>query len=731
MKHMLITVVTSCAILCAHAQFDPPQIIHEFPTNNYLFQLADFDGNGQYDVIFKNVIVYNQEDLGGTTVPHDFDVWFDPVDFNGDGLDDLISVKDLYLSNGLGEFEWAYIFEDLEYGDFVDVDLDGDIDVVSNGDSWYENLGDGNFMDHNSVFEEMNFRFMGDLDSDGLSDAISWNYFGTVTWNRQLTQGVFGPEEELLDFDSNSFEEEGFMFNIDFDGDGDQDIAYQTETDQFWWVENIGDEQFGDADPWITQDLKGLRKSDFDGDGDVDIILAKRSGCGLQYCENNGGISFPQNLHCIGDGTDGYGFIQSYDTDGDGLQEIFCTVDDTGAIDHFHNDGNWEVTRNLPLATGYSGANEFDIRELNGDGHPDICFWTDWSSHNGFTVSNIYQTGELEFSANQITTHVYEHADNIPSFGNLNEDPFLDAIVNVDDDELQVWLSNDQGYLELSQSTTAYNSVDNVVLADMDYDGDQDAMINQSAGCGAGLAAWENEGNGVFSSGFITTMCESDVLPLDMDGDNDLDFVLPYGVVFEQLSLTEFEAINVSSMSSIQYVDLNDDGLPDLLGFGPNEVEIEWNQGDLNFSEPQQVFSAGDDYVLNILTMDADADGDFDILLNTLAGLVLIENLSAGEFSGGSSINIELEGVFRSGDIDADGDEDIVVKDDEFIFLITNNTLIVEIIVDVNEDGVVSIEDLLDLIADLGCQGDDCLGDLDGDGFVSILDLLEFLTVYP
>lgn len=49
---------------------------------------------------------------------------------------------------------------------------------------------------------------------------------------------------------------------------------------------------------------------------------------------------------------------------------------------------------------------------------------------------------------------------------------------------------------------------------------------------------------------------------------------------------------------------------------------------------------------------------------------------------------------------------------------------------DFNADGLIDVDDLLTLLGELGCQGDDCTTDLNEDGVVTIMDLLLFLELF-
>ena len=48
---------------------------------------------------------------------------------------------------------------------------------------------------------------------------------------------------------------------------------------------------------------------------------------------------------------------------------------------------------------------------------------------------------------------------------------------------------------------------------------------------------------------------------------------------------------------------------------------------------------------------------------------------------------------------------------------------------DLNEDGSVTVSDLLLVLAEFGCEGG-CESDIDGDGTVSVADLLALLAVF-
>ena len=62
--------------------------------------------------------------------------------------------------------------------------------------------------------------------------------------------------------------------------------------------------------------------------------------------------------------------------------------------------------------------------------------------------------------------------------------------------------------------------------------------------------------------------------------------------------------------------------------------------------------------------------------------------------------------------------------------LITDNSCIYNACFgDFNNDGVITVSDLLTMLASFGCD-EDCETDLSGDNVVSVADLLELLAIY-
>ena len=226
---------------------------------------VDLDNDGDLDILSAHVgqgELYKIENLGNGNFDNDVlindsvdFIWeVSSGDFNGDGYEDI-----LVSHPGNGRLVW---FKNDETGNFadlleiddidtwssqpVDIDGDGDLDVLSGGDiyddgvlSWYEN--------NNSVFGPANVI---DQRSGRIQKAIA----------------------------------------ADLDNDGDMDViaAVRAVEGEFIYFINNG---FGNFSPGISltaEVLNGwdLRAADMDRDGDLDILSASYSNSRVSWYEN-------------------------------------------------------------------------------------------------------------------------------------------------------------------------------------------------------------------------------------------------------------------------------------------------------------------------------------------------------------------------------------------------------------------------------------------------------------
>jgi hypothetical protein len=264
------------------------------------------------------------------------------ADLDGDTDTDLLwvssSVDDavLWMENrGGGTYGPAQIVGDEVDGPLApaadDVDLDGDIDVVTGASDgaglvWFENLGVGSFADAaivNDTLDAPTAVVTLDVDLDGDPDVVAASEVGEVlVWIENLGDGVFGP---AIEFDTAAADVTALLA-ADTDGDDDLDVVACSRTDEaIAAFENLGG-AFGPRT--VLVDLGAgpasvaVHVADLDGDGDGDLLAASSAGETLHWLEQLGGGAFApprgvaERLYSV--------WLNAADIDGDGAVDVLA-----------------------------------------------------------------------------------------------------------------------------------------------------------------------------------------------------------------------------------------------------------------------------------------------------------------------------------------------------------------------------------------------------------------------
>ncbi|MEZ4944244.1 MAG: FG-GAP-like repeat-containing protein [Cyclobacteriaceae bacterium] len=482
----------------------------------------------------------------------------------------------------------------------VDLDNDGDYDIVVGGNSpggayydmkVYENVGTNSnprFNDHDLVDAGLNFLNLSgqgspsfaDLNGDGLLDLIV---------------GVTGSVDRIQYFVNNG----GTTL-----GDGAEKITFTEQTGSWDNVAKTGNPFYG-----INSFLPGFDPVpfliDFDGDGDMDVFIGhdySNIGDGYQvhYYENDGSNNFTQVSWDQESNIVGYANYSA--------TPVFADIDQDGNLDFI------------------MGRQNGDVRFFKGD------------AAKNFTE----QTGPWDPIAK--TGNPFDGIDfgyqSAPAFADLDNDG-LNYFINQGNAvfEQQLKLDNPFNGITLFDNSTAY-------FADMDGDGDLDALLG---GKYDGAQYFINENNGfVRGEGIDNPFNDIDfsgdpVKPvlIDIDGDGDLDllnatyfediqFFQNNEGVYELQEVSPFSDINLDFDSTIDFVDIDNDGDFDLFVFADDGTAAFYrNTGDAEnpeFEAPTDptenpldasyIPELGTLFPYNLLArfVDVDNDGDFDIL---------------------------------------------------------------------------------------------------------------------
>jgi len=275
----------------------------------------------------------------------------------------------------------------------------------------------------------------------------------------------------------------------------------------------------------------------------------------------------------------------------------------------------------------------------------------------------------------------------------------------------RVWLNDGTGkFTDSGQKIGEWNGYD-VVMRDVDNDGDVDALVANSGA----VAMWSNNGAGTFSSR-VRTFGDSELGAYhfslgvgDLDGDGDLDIfmagccgavasgpggnwvMLPYNTVWLNDGQGNFldtgQRLRSLGSSAVAVGDLDGDG--DLDAFvgnssyqantsanpiGPQPDTVWLNDGSGQFADSGQQLGQADTYAVAL--GDLDGDGDLDALVGNNGPNEVWLNDSLGNFSdSGQAPGNSRTRFVALQDLDSDGDLDAVVGDDASVEVWLNDGL--------------------------------------------------------
>ena len=418
---------------------------------------------------------------------------------------------------------------------------------------------------------------------------------------------------------------------------------------------------------------------DFDGDGDLDIWAGLTSSefedLDALYLNDGQGqftyvdLDVTQNIFFTG--TDQ---LLSGDLDNNGSIDVIrvlrrSIVDPVG-IFVFKNDGNASFEEfELPIAFGKT-----ELADFNGDGFLDI-----WSMDNGLDIF-LNDGGGLFSNELKIETDVV--------FGNIDSLPINPILADIDQDgdvDIQVfdteyalprYLNNGDGTFSIPSVAVYFGSpgIQNGVFLDVDDDSDLDLWYGSDRLINSEIIKTNSQGGVDYSATRIDVIDNrvDDMVVDDFDHDGDLD-VVSIGALGIQLWLQaapdQFNVVAQPEISqSLGYSDLiamsdmNGDGHNDLVLAGNDGIKVALKQGKLGFGK---LTKWGDAVVRRFHVADINTDGFADMVFTDNSSQVglLTNNQNSGFIFEPLNFGSQLAYAIKSGDIDGDGDLDLVVQE--------------------------------------------------------------------
>ncbi len=562
------------------------------------------------------------------------------ADFDGDGLLDLALPVEATVRVLLNDGAFGFALQPpISAGGTVrdiaplDQDDDGDQDlVVLVGDTVLRLLlgdGQGGFGEPSEWFDAdcgrgpYSLETL-ELDGDGVEDVFVACQDGA--WAAALLgtgEPVLATGEEDTDFTQ--------LLSGDVDADGDIDVVLggNRHKDNHL-LRNDGSGTLTRESLWITQAAHRLALGDLDGDGDLDLASAHHQENDLLWIENTGEHWVEHSLEVWDDSYDSSYRITDglwiEDLDGDGAPEIISGSDRGLWLWPGHADGPDESDWAQDMV---QGLGQLLLEDLDGDGVPDAVIADD---DGWLTIRR--GAGDGSF-ASPAALYVQGSRMDLVVPGRLDGDDAVDlAVANPPGFDLYL---QDPGSGRFAQSgawehheNTHSSSFPAADLGDLDGDGDLDLVA----------------GN---------TYYRDELIVLLLDGAGGVD----------EARITQLtDGVTASSLQILR--DLDGDDAPDLLLDHHNQSRVRSVLNDGDGGMEAAWFGRPDREVSAMASGDFDGDYLLDLVVHGegLPELVFFQGLGDGSFSDGVDVAVEgkPDGLWAS-DLDRDGLDDLVFVD--------------------------------------------------------------------
>jgi cysteine-rich repeat protein len=647
---------------------------YRFSDEGFNAAVGDFDGDGDTDLVMT---------LGGNTIAvayNDGDgTYLDPVPWNS-----------TYALGGFGN---------IVAGDF---DGDGLLDVAGTHSaslvSWLRNTGRQTFEPAGEVESQIsNYNTVeirgADMDGDGDLDLVAVGR-GKVAPDH-LVVSVLKNTGETFDqlevVPTTSGVSLAFLAIADVDGNTSPDVvvAGQGYPHSVSVLTNGSNGQLTVANQVAFDgSLIAGTMGDFDGDGDADLAVVHNAGPVVAIAWNNGqgtfavaqkyplgdGYSSAQVAREVANSTETRGErLLAIDPDEDG--DVDLLVSDSSRLLLLRNDSPGQFHGPEFAATTPFGDTMI-AADLTADTTAELII-SSVGSYYGFNILRSNRDGTYVDAA----SYAVGASPIAVVVGDLDGDGEMDVVVsNESSNDVSVLKNLSDGRLGTEQRLSAGKKPNGSAIADLDGDGDGDiAVANRDSNS---VSVWRNDGNGLWTLASTITVGREPwaVGTGDLDGDGDVDLAVPCLIESVVTILDNDGSGTLGSPTlvpvgaaprGIEVIDIDEDGDLDLITPTAHGVSVVLNQGCGRFGTALSLFPGE---ARSLVVADFNGDKHPDLAVNLYGGtLAILLGSGDGQFTERRDFGSFYLPAIGAGDLDRDGDIDILGITEDGIAILLNN----------------------------------------------------------
>lgn len=603
-------------------------------------------------------------------------------------------------------------------------DLDGDLDldavvltlegahVLTNDKGSFEPLGGALLPIHSSTGDEEEDRvFLVDVDGDTDLDVFTFRNFHIGLFLNQGDATFADVSDSIPTLPGIKDADVG-----DLDGDGDLDALVVTSQQQSRLYRNDGAGGF--ALEFVNQPTyaSAVRLADVDGDGDLDAF----AGSAL-FCDPFLGCDAGHPSLAINDGTGSFTAVSMPHFDLDARRIAVGDLDRDGFVDALYDDGTLALGDGtgtftaVPTGMGTGNAiRDLHLFDMDEDGDLDV-YVSARADESIFDEADIYGDRLYENKGSLVFEDVSDRlgpaccSSGAVATGTLDDGPSVDLLVG--DAPRPLFADMDGAFRDGNPlGFLADVPVRALALGDLDADGDLDAL--HAAFDRIHVLLNDGEGSLLLADASTPYPLEArELIAADIDGDGDVD---PYvvltnspdrlyrneGGMLVEVTSTQLPFAMSPSRAGL-FADVDDDGDPDLIvvGLSLTNSYLFLNDGTGTFVQAPASDFPDENVGTALVAFDANGDGHLDVGVAD-GDLFLADGTGAWSLVPWGIPDLL---TLAPGDLDGDGDLDLVGRDSSQSYLYWN-------------DGSATFTPGASLVG----SGDFALADLDRDGDLDV-----------